>query len=185
MISASRATPEPPAGPREYLMDPPSIAYGLEENRVNSELALRADGEEVQENREEDSSLLHEVLSSLKSPIAPCLPGVETEDVVLVMKEETKEKKIEEVETDGREEEAGVDEPLSYQAASFGPLSLGQTTEEKEEVSTPSCQEVVPIEEEENGEEEEDEEEEATAADEEEEELVVELFSQHGVCIFR
>ncbi|XP_047196520.1 LOW QUALITY PROTEIN: probable serine/threonine-protein kinase kinX [Hippoglossus stenolepis] len=183
-LHSPRATPEPPAGPREYLLDPPGIAYGAEKSRVESELALRADEDEVQENdeeeeEEEESSFLQEVLSSLKTPLTSCSLRLDTEDDVMEMKEETNEKEKEVVEMeDGEkveEEEAEEDEPVGYQAAPS--LMLGHPTEKKEEVSVLSIEEeVAPVEEEAES----DEEEEAAAAEEEEEELVVELFIPHS-----
>ncbi|XP_050928124.1 capping protein-inhibiting regulator of actin dynamics isoform X2 [Lates calcarifer] len=194
-LDSPRATPEPPAGPKEYLLDPPGIAYGAEESRVERELVLRAEEDEVQENQEEESSLLQEVLSSLKTPLASCPLGVETEGIVLEMEEEIKEKEKEEEEEiedeeemkeeekeeeeeiedeeEMKEEEAEEDEPVSYEAAPSGLLVLGHTTEEEDEISTPPCQkEVIPIEE-------EAKDEEGEAAAEEEEELAVEQFD-HG-----
>ncbi|XP_039975620.1 capping protein inhibiting regulator of actin dynamics isoform X2 [Xiphias gladius] len=170
-MASPRATPEPSAGPREYLLEPPGIAQGAEENEADSKLGAEEDG--VQENKEEESSFLQEVLSSLKTPLTSCPPGVETEGVVLELEEEEKEEAEVEDGEEVKEEEAEGDEPVSYQAAPSGSLLLGHATEEEEEVSNHSCQEEVVLTEEE---EEEEEEEEA----EEEEELAVELFSQHG-----
>ena len=188
MPSASRATPEPPAGPREYLLDPPGIAYGAEKSRVESELALRADEDEVQENEEEEeeTSFLQEVLSSLKTPLTSCGLRLDTEDDVMEMKEETheKEKEVVEIEDEEKveEEEAEDDEHVGYQAAPS--LMLGHTTEKNEEVSVLSIEEeVAPVEEEAESDDDEEEAAAAAAAEEEEEELVVELFVQHSVCI--
>lgn len=171
MISGSRATPEPPAGQREYLLDPPSIAYETEENRDEGSQTLGRREEEVRETGEEESSFLQEVLSSLKTPLASCSLGVETEAVLEIeedkMKEEVEVEEGEEVEEEATEEE----EHDSYQAAPSGLLLLGQSTEEEEEAATPSCQD----DEEENKDEEE--------MEAEEEELEVERFSQHSVCI--
>ncbi|XP_076595861.1 uncharacterized protein LOC143326204 isoform X2 [Chaetodon auriga] len=180
-LDSPRETPEPPAGPREYLLDPSGIASGTEESRSESDLVPRGDEGEVQENREEEGSFLQEVLSSLKTPLASCSLGVETEDVVTETEEEVKEKEREDVEVEEgeevKEEEAEVDQSASYQAAPAHSLLSDQTTEEEEEeevaaLSTPSCQDV---EEEEKVEDEEEE-----AAEEKEEELVVERFSRHG-----
>ncbi|XP_041800640.1 probable serine/threonine-protein kinase kinX isoform X2 [Chelmon rostratus] len=177
-LDSPRDTPEPPAGPRQYLLDPSGIAYGAEENMAESDLVLRGEEGGVQEDREEEGSFLQEVLSSLKTPLAPCSLGVETEGVVIETEEEVKEKEREDVEVEVeegeevKEEEAEVDEPASYQAAPA--LLSDQTTEEEEEVATlssPSCQDV---EEEEKVEEKEEE-----AAEEEEEELEVEQFNAH------
>ncbi|XP_070769529.1 CRACD-like protein [Enoplosus armatus] len=180
-LDSPGATPEPPADPREYLLDPPGLAYGAEENRDESE----EDG--VQENREEESSFLQEVLSSLKTPLAPCSLGVETEGVVLEVEEEAKGGEREDVEIEEgeevKEEEAEVDEPVGYQATPAASLLSDQTTEEEEEeeeeeevatlgTSTPSF---LNVEEEEKVEDKEEE-----AAEEEEEALMVEEVSQHG-----
>lgn len=162
-------------------MDPPGIAYGAEENRGESDLALRGEEDGVQENRDEESSFLQEVLSSLKTPIASCSLDVESEDVVLKIEEKMKEKEREDVQIEEGEEvkegEAKEDELVGYQA---GSVLADQTTEEEEEAATlstssPSCQDV---------EEEKVEDKDEDAAEEEEEELVVEHVSQHGVCIF-
>ncbi|XP_060935020.1 FK506-binding protein 5 isoform X2 [Limanda limanda] len=186
-LDSPRATPEPPAGPREYLLDPPGVAYGAEKSKVESELALRVD--EVQKNEEEEEeegSFLQEVLSSLKTPLTSCSLRLDTEDDVIEMKEETneKEKEFEEMEDAEKveEEEAEEDEPVGYQAAPS--LMLDHTTEKKEEVSVLSIEEeVAPVEEEAEKDEEEDAAAAAAAAEaaeEEEEELVVELFVQHS-----
>ncbi|XP_042348878.1 retinitis pigmentosa 1-like 1 protein isoform X2 [Plectropomus leopardus] len=179
-LDSPRATPEPPAGLREYLMDPPGTAYGTEEKEVEGDLALSGEEDGVQDNREEESSFLEEVLSSLKTPLASCSLGVETEGAVLAIEEEVKDKekedfKLEEGE-EVNEEEAEVHEPVSYQAAPAGSILSDRTTEEEEEeeeevttLSTPSCQDIEKEEKvEDKGEE---------AAEEEEEDLVVE---QHG-----
>lgn len=184
LISASRATPEPPAGPREYLMDPPGIAYGAEEHGAESDLVLQEDEDGVQEKTEEEeekSSFLQEVLSSLKTPLASCSLGMETEAVVLEIKEEerTSDGEDSEVEEEVKEEE---DEPVSYQAAPAGSHLSDQTNEEEEDVdalstSSPSRHDV---EERENYVEENEEEQ----AEEEEEERVVGQFSHLGVSVF-
>ncbi|XP_026213528.1 DUF4592 domain-containing protein isoform X2 [Anabas testudineus] len=183
-VDSPRATPEPPAGPREYVLDPAGLAYGAEENRDESALALIGEKDRVQEDedeeeeeeeeegeKEEESSFLQEVLSSLKTPLASCSLGVETEDVVLKTEEEVKEKEVEEFDIEEgeemTEEEPEVNEVVTYQAATLGSLLLAHTTEEEEDTATVSCQEeVVP---------EEDLKEEET-----EEEVAVEQISQHG-----
>ncbi|XP_070818058.1 caldesmon isoform X2 [Chaetodon trifascialis] len=179
-LDSPRETPEPPAGQREYLLDPSGVACGTEESRSESDLAPRGDEGGVQENREEEGSFLQEVLSSLKTPLTSCSLGMETEDVVTGTEEEVKVKEREDVEVEEgeevKEEEAEVEQPASYQAAPAHSLLSDQTTQEEDEVAaliTPSCQDV------EEEEKVEDEEEEA-AEEEEEEELVVERFSQHG-----
>lgn len=159
-------------------MDSPGIDDG-NENRDENELALRGEEDRVQEDAEEqevekeESSLLQEVLNSLKTPLASCSLGMETEDVVLKMEGEVKEAEREEFEIEEgeemKEEEPEVDEAVSYQAATSGSVLLGHTTEEEEEdIPTVFCQEEVVPEEEET---------------EEEEVAAVEQFSQHGVCI--
>ncbi|TKS72716.1 hypothetical protein D9C73_006793 [Collichthys lucidus] len=89
-LDSPGATPEPPAGPREYLLDPAGVTYGVEEDRAECDLTLREedDDDDIQESREEESSFLQEVLSSLKTPLSSCSLGVETEGVVLEIEEE-------------------------------------------------------------------------------------------------
>ncbi|XP_072252318.1 uncharacterized protein [Leuresthes tenuis] len=173
-LDSPRATPEPPAGPREYLMDPLSVFHVAEDNAASDS----SSGEEdvVQESRDEESSFLEEVLSSLKTPLASC--SLETEDVVLELEEmEEKEKERveteESVETEGKEDEA--EEPVGYQAASSCSIQSEQTSEGEEGgVERPSLQEeVVAV-----GEEVKDGEE--KVAENEEEDLVLEPFTQHS-----
>ncbi|XP_034738928.1 cancer-related regulator of actin dynamics isoform X2 [Etheostoma cragini] len=170
-LDSPGATPEPPAGLREYLLDPPGVAHEAEEKGYESDSALSGEEDEVLDSREEEeegeeeeeSSFLQEVLSSLKTPLASCL---ETEGVVLETEEEGKEQEREDVEIEEgeevkeeEEEEEEEDEPVGHQGDS------DHTTQEVVSTwSTASCQ---------DGEEEEEE-------DEEEEELVVEHISQHG-----
>ncbi|KAM6924012.1 uncharacterized protein FYW49_006447 [Xenentodon cancila] len=90
-VDASRATPEPPAGLREGLSGPPG------DNHAESDSAS-VEEDEVQEDKEEECSLLQEVLSSLKTPLESCSLDVETEDVVLEMKEDKRGKEEEQVE---------------------------------------------------------------------------------------
>ncbi|KAI3352004.1 hypothetical protein L3Q82_020826 [Scortum barcoo] len=178
-VDSPRATPEPPAGPREYLMDPPGIAYGVKENSVRSDPALRGEEDGAQETREEESSFLQEVLSSLKTPLAPHSLGVETEGIVLEIEEEVKEEEREDVQIEEgeemKEEEVEVEEPVAYQAAPSRSL-LSEEEEEEEVVAlsmrTPSCEDAE--------EEEKVEDEEERASEEEEEELVVEQFSHYS-----
>lgn len=113
-----RATPEPPAGQREYLLDPPGFVYGAEDKREQSESETSQDekqqGDDEEEDdeeqkplQEEESSLLQEVLSSLKTP----LTTLETERDVLDKDEEKEEETEEGVEEeemeDGDKDEAG------------------------------------------------------------------------------
>lgn len=190
-LDSPRATPEPPANPREYLLDPPGVAYGAEENREENELVLGGEDDEVQEGREEESSFLQEVLSSLKTPLSSDSLSMETEGVVLEIEEDMREEeegredkdedKGEEVMEEEREdvdaeegeevkeEESEVDEPVGHQAAPADSLHSDQTTEEEVTTLSMSYPSHQDVEEEEEGEEEEAE----------EEELVVEHFSQH------
>lgn len=162
------------------MLDPPGIAYGAEENRDESELALRGEEDRVQENtgeeaaeEEGESSFLQEVLSSLKTPLASCSLSMETEGGILKMEEEVKEKDSEEFEIEEgeemKEEEPEVDEAVSYRADPSGSVLLGHTTEEEEDAATVSCQEEVVPEKE---------------LKEEEAEEEGERISQHSVCIF-
>ncbi|XP_078145226.1 uncharacterized protein LOC139933150 isoform X2 [Centroberyx gerrardi] len=211
--SSLRATPEPPAGQREYLLDPPGIAYGTEENGVESDFALGAEEEEGGvlsniggEDGEEESSFLQEVLSSLKTPLTSHSLGLDTDDVVLEMKEEEEEeeeeeeameseaevedtREVEEKDTgegeteegeEMKEEEAEVDEPVSHQAPPSGSLPpvLGRPTQEEEVVSRSGTASSCPAVEKE--EEDENVEEEDKEEEEEEEVVVVERFRQHG-----
>jgi len=174
LISAPRALPAPPAGSREYLLDPQGVASGAEERGVESDLALSGEEDGLQENgeEEEESSFLQEVLSSLKTPLASRSLAVETEGVVLE-EEEGEDVEVEEgeevKEEEEEEEEAAMDEPA-------GSLLSCHTADEEEEeeqkelatLSTASCRDV----EEEEGE-----------GGAEEEELVVEQVCQHDVCI--
>ncbi|XP_058505610.1 capping protein-inhibiting regulator of actin dynamics-like isoform X3 [Solea solea] len=173
-LDSPSATPEPPAGAREYLLDPPGTTYGSVENKDENELELQADEDGGQEDKEEESSFLQEVLSSLKTPLVSCSLSVETEGVTLKTDEETEETANNVVEKEdedkGKEEEADVEEPVSSQCVLSGSPPMGHAAEEEEEeVSILPCQEeMVPSEEEAKSEEEREEE------GEEEEELVVE-----------
>lgn len=173
-MSPSRATPEPPAGPREYLLDPPGITYGAAENKVESD--QREERTEVQHQGEEENSFLQEVLSSLKTPMDSCSLGMETEGVDQEMKEEVKKNKRDNETDEGEEmKEEEFEVPVSYQASPDALLSE-LTTEREEEVvaSVTSTQDV-----------EEDEKtgDEAEEAVEVEEEPVVEQMSQLSVSI--
>ncbi|XP_075999565.1 uncharacterized protein LOC142992900 isoform X2 [Genypterus blacodes] len=148
-LDSPRASPEPPAAQREYLLDPPGIAYGTDEDRVETDSALAVQEEEEEELltitegniMEEESSFLEEVLNSL----TPLSLGLETEGVVLDMKTEEEVKKREVEEQEDVEEEEGegeevkeavaeADEPISHQIASpVSPLSDQSTQEEDDE----------------------------------------------------
>lgn len=181
-MSPSRATPEPPAGPRDYLLDPPTITYGAAESKVEND--QREERNEVQDHREEENSFLQEVLSSLKTPLDSCSLGMETEGVDQEIKEEVKKKEREDVETDEgeevKEEELEVEEPLSYQAPpSYTLLSEESTEKEEEVVASVTGSPWQDVE----GDEKVDDEAEEAVEEEEEEEAVVEPVSQLDVCI--
>ncbi|XP_008300791.1 probable serine/threonine-protein kinase kinX isoform X2 [Stegastes partitus] len=165
-----RATPEPPAAPRGYSLDSldsPGLSDKAEDNKDESYSASGGEDDDdgVHETREEESSFLQEVLSSLKTPLVSL--DVETEGVVVEMKEEEDEEMSEEV----KEEE---DEPVGHQAAPSTSVLSVQTTEEEKEADTQEEEEeeeeVAAVEEEVKGGEDEEE---------EEEDLVVEQFNQH------
>ncbi|XP_029917778.1 cancer-related regulator of actin dynamics [Myripristis murdjan] len=158
-LGGLRATPEPPAVQREYLLDPPGVAYGTEKARVESDSALGGEEEDGAlsdiggEDGEKESSFLQEVLSSLKTPLTSCSLGLETEDVVLKLDEEAEESKAEvedsgevEEEKEGMvaeegeeatEEETEEEKPTSHQAPPSGlmPLLSGQPTHEEDVLS--------------------------------------------------
>lgn len=205
-LSAFRATPEPPAGPTKYSPDPTGFTCDADENRAVSD--LRGEENEVQDNiEEEETSFLQEVLSSLKTPLVSCSLGTETECIVQDIEEEVKEQgredlEAEEEEEEVRKEEVEVSQPASYQAAADGFILSHQTTEEEEEVDPlNTCapiwqhveeekaedkeEEAAVVEEEKDHDDNEDDEDEDEEDDgnDDEEELVVEQFSQHGVCI--
>ncbi|XP_044219538.1 capping protein-inhibiting regulator of actin dynamics isoform X3 [Thunnus albacares] len=168
-LDSPRATPEPPADQREYLQDPPGITYETEETRDDENPTLEKGGEVVQETGEEGGSFLQEVLSSLKTPLAPCSLGAETEAVLEIKEEKDKEEAEGEEREEVKEEDTEVEEPVGYQAAPSGSLLLGQSTEEEEEeAATTSCQD----------DEEENKDEEELEAEEEQQE--VERFIKHS-----
>ncbi|XP_061901453.1 mucin-2-like isoform X3 [Entelurus aequoreus] len=151
-LDSPRATPEPPAGQKD-VFDQRVVTCGTEEN-------MDGLGEAV----EEDGSFLQEVLNSLPS----CSSCVDSEDVVLEMKEEDKE--LEEAE----EEEVKDQEPVFHQEAPSDALLSGQTSVEEEVEEAPQSGSTAAFsihvheeEEREDGEEQE----------EEEEPLVMERFS--------
>ncbi|XP_071397798.1 capping protein-inhibiting regulator of actin dynamics isoform X2 [Centroberyx affinis] len=209
-LGRQRSTPEPPAGQREYLLDPSGIAYGMEENGVETDFALGAEEEEDGvlsniggEDGEEESSFLQEVLSSLKTPLTSHSLGLDTDSVVLEMKGEEEEgakeseaevedaREVEEKDTgegeieegeEVKEEEAEVDEPVSHQAPPSGSLPplLGQPTQEEEVVPRSGTASSCPAVEKEEEDENVEEEDKEEEEEEEEEEVVVERFRQHG-----
>ncbi|XP_054647311.1 capping protein-inhibiting regulator of actin dynamics isoform X3 [Dunckerocampus dactyliophorus] len=148
-LDSPRASPEPPTGQKNLLAQP-LAACGTEEN-------IDGLGQAV----EEDGSFLQEVLNSLPSR-SSC---VDSDDVVLEMKEDDQEPKEEE------EKEVTDEEPVFHRDAPSDALLLGHTTEEEEEEEAPQS---APLSLYANEEEESEDNEE----EDEEEELVVERFSQ-------
>lgn len=171
LISASRATPEPPSG----LTDT-SMASSAAESKDVSDSASESEEDGLQNHGEEENSFLQEVLSSLKTPLVSASLDMKTEGAVLEMEEEVKEKEEEEVEMEEgeevKEEEEEVDESLSSQAAPSCSMLSDQTTKEEEQVVTSLWQE-----EEEGGVDAEEE----TEEEEEEEEPAVERFIRSDV----
>ncbi|KAM9849926.1 uncharacterized protein ACBR49_007189 [Aulostomus maculatus] len=183
-LGSPRVTPEPPTGQTEYLLDRMATACGKEEDKDDDrDLTLEKGGEDgvqvtaEQEEEEEESSFLMEVLSSLKTPLASCSLGVETEGVILEMEE------VGEV----KEDEAEIEEPVDHQEAPSGSLPMCQTPEEEEwapdqGTSTPSS---LAVDEEENNKDEDQEKEEEEGFsrpcqdDEEEEAEAVQIEEEH------
>ncbi|PWA23623.1 hypothetical protein CCH79_00005785 [Gambusia affinis] len=138
-LDSPSVSPEPPAGQTEHLT-------GLVHSESDS-----SSGEE--ENVEERSSLLEEVLSSLKNSHSP---DVEVSGVVM----ETEESEDEAVEVDERKEE---EDPAGCEEPALSPDTSDRIAQEEEEVAV-----------------EEEEEEEAKSIEEEpEEDKVLERFIQH------
>ncbi|XP_068596361.1 CRACD-like protein [Brachionichthys hirsutus] len=176
-LDSPRASPEPPSSPKEHLLHPPAAA---QENRDGSDLGEEKSGKEneIQENREEESSLLQEVLSSLKTPLVSSSLAMEPDASVQEIEEEVMEKEREAVEVEEREvveevkgEKAETGERLSYQAA---PADSLQSKEEEEEIDT-SCTSAC-----QNGEEVEEANDEEEEASEEEEKGAAGQSSEHG-----
>ncbi|XP_014861021.1 PREDICTED: uncharacterized protein KIAA1211-like isoform X7 [Poecilia mexicana] len=157
-LDSPSVSPEPPAGQTEHLTSPAGFCCA-----VHSE-SDSLTGEE--ENVDEGSSLLEEVLSSLKTSHSP---DVEVSGVVM----ETEETEDEAVEVDERKEE---EDPTGCEGPALSPDTSDRTAQEEEEVLPQSLQEEeVTVEEEE-----EEEEEEAKSIEEEpEENKVSEQFIQH------
>ncbi|XP_047440741.1 titin isoform X2 [Mugil cephalus] len=191
-LDSPRATPEPPTGLREYLLDPPGFVYGADK-KFDSDSASESEEDGVQGTmeEEEETSLLQEVLSSLKTPLGSL--DVKTEDVFLEMKQEAEGKLKEEAEIEEgeevKEEEAEEHQPISYQFTPSCSVLSSQATEEEEEVVTRSYQKEVEEKKEEEKEEEvvaveevkgEEAEEEEEKEEEEEEDVAVEQLTQHG-----
>ncbi|XP_062281680.1 probable serine/threonine-protein kinase kinX isoform X1 [Scomber scombrus] len=175
-LASPRATPEPPAGQREYLLDTLDVETEEKRNDENPTLGGEEE-EEVDEPGEEGGSFLQEVLSSLKTPLQTSSLGAETEAVLEIEEEEEEEKGEADLEEgeEVMEEDAEEEEPVSYQAAPSGSLLLSQTAKEEEEeavtlsvsTSTPTCQDF-----------EEEDKDQEKREEEEVEELEVERFSQ-------
>lgn len=151
-------------------MGSPSIPYKAADYHAESDSASVEDYV-IQENKEEESSFLEEVLSSLKTPLVSASLDMETEDIVLEMKEEKdEEEEVDCVEIKG-------EEPQVSNRASSCSVQSDQASEEEEETVGPSMQqEVNAIEEEERSRE--------RQTENEEEDLVVERCTQDGVCVF-
>ncbi|XP_029021869.1 capping protein-inhibiting regulator of actin dynamics isoform X2 [Betta splendens] len=172
-VDSLRASPEPPAGRREYLLDPAGVACGAEESRDDSELAFREEDDRgaEEEEEEEESSFLQEVLSSLKTPLPSCLLNTEADGGVLEMEREVKEEDKEEFEIEEgeemKEEGAELEETDIHQSSPSDPELSSQTSEEEEDAATVSCEdEVIP-------------EEELEEEQSEEEEVLLEEINQH------
>ncbi|XP_038162197.1 probable serine/threonine-protein kinase kinX isoform X3 [Cyprinodon tularosa] len=178
-LDSLSVTPEPPAGPREHLTDPP----GFSDSADNQYESDSSSGEDmVQESREEDGSFLEEVLSSLKASHSP---DVEIRGFDLEV-EKTEEKQVE---TDERVEikgeEAEVEDFAGCEAAAWCPATSDQTAEENEqqqqEEEESEEEEEVPLSSQQEEEVVVEEEVKSTEEEtEEEEEIIVERFLQHS-----
>ncbi|XP_061642617.1 capping protein-inhibiting regulator of actin dynamics isoform X1 [Phyllopteryx taeniolatus] len=160
-LDSPGATLEPPAGHIDFLDH--SLVKEKEENMDGPDL-----GEEDGLGDGVAGDFLQEVLSSLKKPLPSCSPCVDSEDLVLEIKEEKKETE---------DEQEVKNEPAFHQVAPCDALLLDQSSEEEEEeeelatLSNPSLH----VDEKEESEDDDEKEEEEEV---EEEELVVERFSQ-------
>uniref|UniRef100_A0A3P9LED8 DUF4592 domain-containing protein n=1 Tax=Oryzias latipes TaxID=8090 RepID=A0A3P9LED8_ORYLA len=179
-LDPPRNTPEPPAGSRERVT--PSTSSTEEDNQAES--GSTSGGEAAfQEEKDGESSLLEEVLSSLKTPLKPCsLDGEDVEEVLEPKKEmEKNQKEVEEKE----------EERVDIQTASPCSVPSYLTTEDQrdscqeeddfveEEKAAKEEEEAVNEEEEESGKEEEEALNEEEEPVKEEELLVVEHFNNH------
>ncbi|KAM9740830.1 uncharacterized protein ACNS7B_012138 isoform 3-T3 [Menidia menidia] len=144
-LESPRATPEPFAGPKEYLLDPTFISHKLEDTPLQSYSSSEED-DVIQEGRDEESSLLEEVLSSLKTPLGSS--SLETEEVVLELEEtddaEAMAETEESAEIKGEEDEA--EEPVCRQTASPCSTLSSQTSEEEEGAGSSSFETVAAVE---------------------------------------
>uniref|UniRef100_A0A3P9JGE0 DUF4592 domain-containing protein n=1 Tax=Oryzias latipes TaxID=8090 RepID=A0A3P9JGE0_ORYLA len=179
-LDPPRNTPEPPAGSRERVT--PSTSSTEEDNQAES--GSTSGGEPAfQEEKDRESSLLEEVLSSLKTPLKPCSLDGEDVEEVLEPKEEM-EKKQKEVE---EKEEERVDIQTASPCSVLSDLTTddqrGSCQEEddsvEEEKAAKEEEEAVTEEEEESGKEEEEALNEEEEPVKEEELLVVEHFNNH------
>ncbi|KAM4586035.1 uncharacterized protein V3H82_004996 isoform 2-T2 [Fundulus diaphanus] len=169
-LDTPSGSPEPPAGQKESPTGPPGFSSAVDDRSESG--SSSGEDDTAQESREDESSFLDEVLSSLKSSRSP---DVEISGVVLEMDEmEEEEEKV--VEIDERvgmkSEEAEVARPTDCEAVALCSVMSDHTAQEEEEGLLQSPQEEdVALEEELKSTEEEEEE-------EEEEEIVVERFIQ-------
>ncbi|XP_075899522.1 uncharacterized protein LOC142899687 isoform X5 [Nelusetta ayraudi] len=142
-----RVTPEPPAGPRGAWLGSSSVGPAAAAVEVEEEEQMEEEKEEEEEkdageaeekekpDRGEETSFLQEVLSSLKTPLESRSLGVESEDVVLEVKEEVEAREAmgaEEENQEVMEEDEEAEEPVNYQAAPDS-CPLSSQTAEKEE----------------------------------------------------
>ncbi|XP_012720080.3 capping protein inhibiting regulator of actin dynamics isoform X2 [Fundulus heteroclitus] len=181
-LDTPSGSPEPPAGQKESPTRPPGFSSAADDRSESG--SSSGDEDAAQESREDESSFLDEVLSSLKSSRSP---DVEISGVVLEMDETEEEEEEEEeekvMEIDERvgmkSEEAEVARPTDCEAVVLCSVMSDHTAREEEEeeeeeeeglLRSPQ-EEDVALEEELKSTEEEEEE-------EEEEEIVVERFIQ-------
>uniref|UniRef100_A0A8C7YJE4 DUF4592 domain-containing protein n=1 Tax=Oryzias sinensis TaxID=183150 RepID=A0A8C7YJE4_9TELE len=178
-LDPPRNTPEPPAGSRERVT--PSTSSTEEDNQAES--GSTSGGEPAFQEKDGESSLLEEVLSSLKTPLKPCSLDGEDVEEVLEPKEEM-EKKQKEVE---EKEEERVDIQTASPCSVLSDLTTddqrGSCQEEddsvEEEKAAKEEEEALNEEEEESGKEEEEALNEEEEPVKEEELLVVEHFNNH------
>ncbi|XP_057705624.1 capping protein-inhibiting regulator of actin dynamics isoform X2 [Corythoichthys intestinalis] len=155
-LDTPRTTPEPPAGEKDFPDH--SIVNGNEGNMEGPDLVE----DDVLGGVVADSSFLQEVLSSLKTSCTQC---VDSEDVVLEMKDQTK---------DENKETEDEDEPVFDLVAPCDAVLMDQSSEDEKEEITALSSPSPHVDEVEKSEDENEKEEEEV----EEEELVVERFGQ-------
>ncbi|XP_027865656.1 uncharacterized protein KIAA1211-like isoform X1 [Xiphophorus couchianus] len=149
-LDSPSVSPEPPAGQTEHLTGPEGFSCTVHSESDSSS--------EEEENVEEGSSLLEEVLSSLKTSYSP---DVEVSGVVMETEDEA-------VEVDERKEE---EDPAGCEGPALSPDTSDWTAQEEEEVLPQSLQEEeVTVEEEEEA---------KSIEGEPEEDKVSERFIQH------